>query len=38
MNRIDPRRLRLLLQNHLYRTAAVKASTLGGWFVQRPSR
>ena len=35
MNRIDPRRLRLLLQNHLYRTAAVKASTFGGWFVQR---
>ena len=37
MNRIDPIRLRCLLQNHLYRTAAVKASILGGWFIQRPS-
>ena len=37
MNRIDPRRLRLLLQNHLYRTAAVKASRLGGWLIQRKS-
>lgn len=35
MNRIDPRRLRLLLQHHLYRSTAVKASTLGGWFVRR---
>ena len=35
MNRIDPIRLRCLLQNRLYRTAAVKASISGGWFVQR---
>jgi len=37
MNRISLARLRLLLQNRLYRTAAVRSSILGGWLVQRPS-
>lgn len=36
MHRIDLIRLRVLLQQRLYPTAAVRASIGGGWFVQRP--
>lgn len=36
MTRIDARRLQFLLQNHNYRRMAVRASPLGGWYVERP--
>ena len=38
ITRIDPRRLRTLLQNQLYRTVAIQASPLGGWFIQRKTK
>lgn len=35
MNRISISRLRSLLHHQLYRTAAIRASVGGGWFVPR---
>lgn len=34
-SRISAGRLAMLLHNHLYRTVYVRASPLGGWFLQR---
>jgi len=38
ITRIDPRRLRTLLQNRLYQTVAVRSSIWGGDFIQRKTK